>query len=47
MLFRSLRPLFAAANNLKAPQIFVVYRAAILQRLYDANEAGLGDRMAA
>jgi hypothetical protein len=29
------------------PQIFVVHRNAILQRLYDANEAGLGDRMAA
>ena len=47
ILRNRLRPLFAAAKGMDAPQIFVVYRNAILQRLYDANEAGLGDRMAA
>lgn len=47
ILRNRLRPLFTAANDLKAPQIFVVYRGAILQRLRDANEAGLGDRLAA
>jgi hypothetical protein len=46
ILRNRLRPLFAAATGMDAPQIFVVYRGAILQRLYDANEAGLGDRMA-
>ena len=47
ILRNRLRPLFSAAADMKAPDIFIVYRAAILQRLYDANEAGLGDRMAA
>ncbi len=47
ILRNRLRPLFDGATGMEAPQIFVVYREAILQRLYDANEAGLGDRMAA
>jgi hypothetical protein len=38
---------FGAANDRSAPQVFIDQRGAILQRLYDANEAGLGDRMAA
>lgn len=42
-----LKPIFAAANDLTAPEIFVTHRDAILQRLYDTNEAGLGDRLAA
>ena len=41
-----LRPLFDA-NHGTAPQIFVAHRDAIRVCLYDANEAGLGDRLAA
>jgi tetratricopeptide (TPR) repeat protein len=47
ILRNRLRPLFDAANDKSASQVFIDQREAILLRLYDANEAGLGDRMAA
>jgi hypothetical protein len=43
----SLVPLLSAAGGLPWPHRMVANRDAIRRRLYDANEAVLGDRIAA
>ncbi|HEY1931608.1 MAG TPA: tetratricopeptide repeat protein [Acetobacteraceae bacterium] len=47
ILRAGLQSILAAANDLPAPQAILRHRDAVLRRLYDANEAALGDRIAA
>jgi hypothetical protein len=47
ILRAGLLPILAAANDLPVPQAILRHRDAVLRRLYDANEAALGDRIAA
>jgi len=47
LLRAGLKTLLTAANDVPAPQAILRHRDAILRHLYDANEASLGDRIAA
>jgi hypothetical protein len=47
LLRAGLRPILDAANDVPAPQAILRHRDEVLRRLYDANEAALGDRIAA
>ncbi len=47
ILRAGLQPILGGANDLPAPQAIARHRDAILRRLYDTNEAALGDRIAA